>query len=353
MTSVQGRCPACGGSSLFLGEGGHVTCSRLDCPAPAEADDLLHGRDSVYAIGQALGGGRVARLIAYALASHEHSLADVRRMTDEQLRAIPGIGDESLARIRAAIPAPEAVSPAVDATVLAALRIALTRADEGGYELSPQYLLDFLGEARVSAADSAATEPELSDPAECSGEAGPCPEHGHHEHSLKQPGEAASSPLRDQIAEALLDHLSRTADIRPGRSGELAFMPEVTDAERLRIADAVLTVLDPHGDTGFALERGHRCFLENHVARLHDTEEAVKRVRAESARIRAVTRTWEPVADLIDAALDGTDQPTGCRCHNGDELCSGCHRCPNICHGCDGPEHQPTVDGKEVGDDRA
>jgi hypothetical protein len=32
---------------------------------------------------------------------------------------------------------------------------------------------------------------------------------------------------------------------------------------------------------------------------------------------------------------------TGCRCHNGDELCSGCRRCPDICHGCDGPEYQP------------
>jgi hypothetical protein len=31
----------------------------------------------------------------------------------------------------------------------------------------------------------------------------------------------------------------------------------------------------------------------------------IARVRAESARIRGVTRTWEPVADLIDAALDG------------------------------------------------
>src|SRR5690606_37911800 len=47
--------------------------------------------------------------------------------------------------------------------------------------------------------------------------------------------------LRDRIAEALLDHLSRTADIRTSSSGgELAFMPEVTDAERVRMADAVL-----------------------------------------------------------------------------------------------------------------
>jgi hypothetical protein len=33
--------------------------------------------------------------------------------------------------------------------------------------------------------------------------------------------------------------------------------------------------------------------------------EALERVRQESARIRTTTRTWEPVADLIDAALNG------------------------------------------------
>ncbi len=41
MSDVQGHCPACGGSSLFLGEGGHVTCRRLDCPDPSAADDML------------------------------------------------------------------------------------------------------------------------------------------------------------------------------------------------------------------------------------------------------------------------------------------------------------------------
>ncbi|MFJ3037747.1 hypothetical protein [Streptomyces tendae] len=40
---VKGRCPACRGASLFLGSGGYVTCSRLDCPDPTAADDLLHG----------------------------------------------------------------------------------------------------------------------------------------------------------------------------------------------------------------------------------------------------------------------------------------------------------------------
>lgn len=42
MATVQGRCPACGWTTLFLGDGGHVTCSRLECPNPSAADDLLH-----------------------------------------------------------------------------------------------------------------------------------------------------------------------------------------------------------------------------------------------------------------------------------------------------------------------
>jgi hypothetical protein len=49
--------------------------------------------------------------------------------------------------------------------------------------------------------------------------------------------------LRDRIAQALLDHLSCSADIRTGPNGQLAFMPEIDDPERLRIADAVLAVL--------------------------------------------------------------------------------------------------------------
>ncbi|WP_460071110.1 DUF6085 family protein [Streptomyces sp. YKOK-I1] len=38
---VQGRCPACGGSSLFLGSGGYITCSRLDCPQPDAATEVI------------------------------------------------------------------------------------------------------------------------------------------------------------------------------------------------------------------------------------------------------------------------------------------------------------------------
>jgi hypothetical protein len=51
-TVVQGRCPACRGSSLFLGDGGHVTCSRLDCPNPTLADEHLHGETSKADVGE-------------------------------------------------------------------------------------------------------------------------------------------------------------------------------------------------------------------------------------------------------------------------------------------------------------
>lgn len=39
--TVQGRCPACGGTLLFLGAGGYVTCARIGCPDPTAATDLL------------------------------------------------------------------------------------------------------------------------------------------------------------------------------------------------------------------------------------------------------------------------------------------------------------------------
>jgi hypothetical protein len=40
---VQGRCSACGLTTLFLGAGGHVTCSWAECPNPGAADELLKG----------------------------------------------------------------------------------------------------------------------------------------------------------------------------------------------------------------------------------------------------------------------------------------------------------------------
>jgi len=38
---VKGMCPSCGSRSLFLGNGGHVTCSWIECKDPCAADKLL------------------------------------------------------------------------------------------------------------------------------------------------------------------------------------------------------------------------------------------------------------------------------------------------------------------------
>lgn len=38
---VQGRCPACGTKGLFLGDGGYVTCSFIDCPQPDAATEVI------------------------------------------------------------------------------------------------------------------------------------------------------------------------------------------------------------------------------------------------------------------------------------------------------------------------
>jgi hypothetical protein len=81
MQTVQGRCPACGWTSLFLGDGGYVTCSRLDCPSPSAADQLLHGETPPQA-----------------------ALARVRALADRWENALPGQPHHGFAEVlRAAL----------------------------------------------------------------------------------------------------------------------------------------------------------------------------------------------------------------------------------------------------------
>lgn len=44
LRNVKGKCPACGGHSLFLGVGDYVTCGYIPCPNPHAASDLLDGK---------------------------------------------------------------------------------------------------------------------------------------------------------------------------------------------------------------------------------------------------------------------------------------------------------------------
>jgi hypothetical protein len=41
LLKVEGNCPMGCGRTLFVGEGGHVTCSWRECPNPTAVDEIL------------------------------------------------------------------------------------------------------------------------------------------------------------------------------------------------------------------------------------------------------------------------------------------------------------------------
>lgn len=78
---VQGFCPACGHGVLMLGDGGHVTCTLIDCPNPSAADELLrhaHLTECEHAAGQRQAETRL-RLAHQARRAKEHQLDGIRR----------------------------------------------------------------------------------------------------------------------------------------------------------------------------------------------------------------------------------------------------------------------------------
>jgi hypothetical protein len=50
MTRVRGYCPMGCGETLFLGDGGHVTCSLIGCPRQGAVDELLSERDAGHVV---------------------------------------------------------------------------------------------------------------------------------------------------------------------------------------------------------------------------------------------------------------------------------------------------------------
>lgn len=47
MQQIKGRCPMGCGETLFVGQGGYVTCSYIHCPDPAAASRLLRDADKI------------------------------------------------------------------------------------------------------------------------------------------------------------------------------------------------------------------------------------------------------------------------------------------------------------------
>jgi len=102
-----------------------ATPAAKACAAPSypqgAAEDFDPAEEQDLAL--ALGDDRPARVVARTLYAHGYTLATVQHATDAQLRAVPGIGNTSLTRIRAHIPPPAdrpAAAPAPHLAVIAA-----------------------------------------------------------------------------------------------------------------------------------------------------------------------------------------------------------------------------------------
>lgn len=50
MDEVVGYCPMGCGRTLFVGEGGHITCSWGRCPNPSAVDELLADRETEHVV---------------------------------------------------------------------------------------------------------------------------------------------------------------------------------------------------------------------------------------------------------------------------------------------------------------
>lgn len=47
---LVGNCPMGCGQTLFVGKGGHITCSYLPCPRPTAVDELLDDREKEHVV---------------------------------------------------------------------------------------------------------------------------------------------------------------------------------------------------------------------------------------------------------------------------------------------------------------
>jgi hypothetical protein len=50
VNGVAGYCPMGCGQTLFVGEGGHITCSWAHCPHPEAVDELLADRETEHVV---------------------------------------------------------------------------------------------------------------------------------------------------------------------------------------------------------------------------------------------------------------------------------------------------------------
>lgn len=49
-STITGYCPMGCGQTLFVADGGHITCSFIRCPRPTAVDDLLEDRETEHIV---------------------------------------------------------------------------------------------------------------------------------------------------------------------------------------------------------------------------------------------------------------------------------------------------------------
>ncbi|MEV7470240.1 hypothetical protein AB0O20_27605 [Streptomyces kronopolitis] len=92
---VQGNCPACRGSnSLFLGDGGYVTCARLDCPEPDAATTLLEQQHPAATV-PAVPAGRPAECGPECAEGHLYAYRCALKPPPADPAAILGVGRDT------------------------------------------------------------------------------------------------------------------------------------------------------------------------------------------------------------------------------------------------------------------
>ncbi|MFM9616875.1 hypothetical protein ACKI14_02795 [Streptomyces turgidiscabies] len=315
--------------------GGHALSVRVCilCRLPDWADlqeqlDALYGGNEA-ALTRALGGDRTASVVAHTLNTHGHAISRVRYMTDEQLLAVPGIGETSLATIRVAFPAPES-APAPDRldslsgpAAVGALRLIFTRWKNAGHvPSSSEELLELLESVQALAA------PRLLDCGFCYEEQGE-EVHPHPECPIGAPGGVAS-PLRDRLRAAIDPILDEHPEHNRIDAHERV-LDEITDAAlgvANQAAGEALAEARMWARHGYEIGQRHCSWSDHgvapawltegwpphfdsceHLKRACEYDETITRVRAEAARIRSITPTWGPVADLIEAAIDDPGRP--------------------------------------------
>ncbi|MFE1949985.1 hypothetical protein ACFW9D_05885 [Streptomyces sp. NPDC059524] len=113
---VRGRCPACGTAGLFLGSGGYVTCSRVDCPEPDAATAALERGKQETPVGRAEwdalveSTGRLRERSAQIEERAEALDARVQQMSDhlrDRANAVAAELHRSYGRIRELVNAPQ------------------------------------------------------------------------------------------------------------------------------------------------------------------------------------------------------------------------------------------------------